>query len=151
MPATVTLATTTLAETIGEHADRVKLASTAGIFVGTRLFMDGELMTVRAPVSDPWVLVLRGQGGTRTQHHASPVTVYIGRGDQFYDKDPIGRPQAAIEVSPWINLRNGKVWFAQGDTDPSASADRWWQEQRTTYDQGPLGVRVKTPDPTAST
>lgn len=151
MPATVTLATTTLAETLDASADRVKLASTAGVLPGIRLYVDGELMTVRALGVDPWVLVIRGQGSTRSQPHASALTVYIGRGDQFYDKDPVGRPPAAIEVSPWINLRNGNVWFAQGDTDPSATADRWWQLALTTYDQGPLGVRVKTSDPIAST
>lgn len=151
MPATVTLVTTTLAETLDAGSDRVRLASTAGVLVGMRLYADGELMTVRALLPDPWVLVLRGQGSTRTQPHASALTVYIGRGDQFYDKDPVGRPPEAIEVSPWINLRNGNVWFAQGDTDPTGRADRWWQLARTTYDQGPLGVRVKTQDPTAST
>lgn len=151
MPATVTLTTTTLAETLDAVSDRVKLASTTGVLPGVRLYVDGELMTVRSLGVSPWVLVLRGQGSTRTQPHASELTVYVGQGNQFYEKDPVGRPPEAVEVSPWINLRNGNVWFAQGDVDPVGRADRWWQIQRTTYDQGPLGVRIKTPDPLSST
>ncbi len=115
------------------------------------MFVDGELMTIVRIDVDPWVVVLRGVGGSKQIPHSSGQTVYLGRGDQFYDYDPVGRPNENILVSPWINTINGNVWFAQGDNDPSGVADRWWELQSTRYDQGPLGVRVKTVDPIVST
>lgn len=151
MPATVTLATTTLEAPLDAQSSRVKLTSTSGVGPGLRLYVDGELLTVVRVDVDPWVVVLRGQEGSKQTSHPSGFTVYIGRGEQFYQYDPVGRPPDAVPVSPWINVQNGSVWFAQGDTQPDGISDRWWQIQRTTYDQGPLGVRVKTQDPTAST
>lgn len=151
MPARVNLATTTLDQPITNKAALVKLTSTAGVTPGESLYMDGELMEVVALDVSPWVRVLRGQDGSRAIDHASGVTVYIGDGSQFYQTDPVGRPPENFEISPWINVLSGNVWFAQGDNDPVGLADRWWQLQQTTYDQGPLGVRVKTLNPTAST
>jgi hypothetical protein len=151
MPATVTLSTTTLAEAVGPSAKAIKLTSTAGVLPGMFLFLDGELMRVVSLGVDPWVNVLRGQDATPAANHVSLVTVYIGRGDQFYGSDPVGRPPAAIAVSPWINVRNGKVFFAQGDTLPEAHADRWWQAQETEFGIGALGVRTKTRNPESST
>lgn len=151
MPARMNLATTTLAQTLDAGSQFVKLASTAGVFPGKCLFLDGELVKVISLDVDPWVKVLRGQDGSKAIPHSSAVTVYIGDGGQFYQYDPVGRPPVTFEVSPWINVQNGAVWFAQGDTDPVGAADRWWQPQFVTYDQGPLGVRVKTFNPTAST
>ena len=151
MPATVTLAVTSLSLPVGPSDGQFKLASTTGIVPGLFLWLDKELVRVLSLGINPWVNVIRGQGGTGGIPHASSVAVYIGRGDQFYSKDPVGRPPEAIHVSPWINTRNGKVWFAQGDTEPPGVADRWWQEEAVTYDVGALGVRTRTSTPTSST
>lgn len=152
MPATTTLATTTLAVAVGVTDTLVKLGSTAGVTTGTRLFIDGEQMAVTGfHAVDPWVLVKRGADGTGARVHASNGTVYIGRADQFYSEDPVGKPPAEILVSPYINLTNGSIWFAEGDTLPLNDSNRWWQRVSTTYGFGPLGVRTSTSDPTAST
>lgn len=152
MPATVTLSTTTLSAPVNGFDGVIKVASTAGILPGLRLFVDGEAMTVISLGIDPYVNVRRGSDGTTAKPHASSQTVYIARGDQLYRQDPKGRPLDEIEVSPWINVRTGSVWFAQGDTAPAGGfADRWWQLQTTTYDTGALGVTTKTLSPTAST
>lgn len=151
MPARVTLATTTLDATLDAFSQFVKLASTSGVRPGTCLFFDGELVKVISLDVSPWVRVLRGQEGSKTAAHPSGVTVYVGDGSQFYQTNPIGRPPETFEVSPWINVHTGAIWFAQGDNDPVGLADRWWQQQSVTYDQGPLGIRVKTFTPTSST
>jgi hypothetical protein len=151
MPARVNLATTTLAATLDAKSQFVKLASTSGVRPGMCLFLDGELTKVISLDVDPWVRVLRGQDGSKAITHSSGVAVYAGDGGQFYQYDPVGRPPETFEVSPWINVQNGAVWFAQGDNDPVGLADRWWQLQTTSYDQGPLGIRVKTLNPASST
>ena len=151
MPATVTLASTTLSVPCGSSDGVIKVASTSGLTPGTRLFLDGELMTVVSLGVDPWVNVQRGRDGTAALPHDGGGTIYIGRADQFYEADPIGSPSEAIAVSPWINARNGSVWFAQGDSVPTGTAVRWWQKQTATYSFGPLGVRTVTLDPTSST
>jgi hypothetical protein len=151
MSATVTLSTTTLAQPVSSTANEIKVASTSGLTAGKRLFVDGEAMSVVGLLVDPWVKVTRGVDGTRGAAHSSSLTVYIANGDQLYTKDPAGIPPAAIQVSPWINLRNGKVWFAMGDTLPDGNAVRWWQEQTATHDVTVGGVRTVTYDPTAST
>jgi hypothetical protein len=151
MPARVNLATTTLDQTLDAKSRSVKLASVSGVRVGMCLFLDGELVKVTLLDIAPWVQVLRGQDGSKAIPHSSGVAVYIGDGSQFYQFDPVGRPSETFEVSPWINVQTGAIWFAQGDNDPVGLADRWWQQQGVTYDQGPLGVRVKTFNPTAST
>jgi hypothetical protein len=150
MPATVTLGTTTLGAPVGPSDDEIKVASTSGIRTGMRLFVSGELMEVLRLGVDPFVKVRRGVDSTRSVAHPSAATVYVGQAHQFYTRDPVGRPPAAIEVSPWINVLNGKVWFAQGDTMPGATADRWWQEQAVARGTSALGVRTATYDPTTS-
>jgi len=151
MPATVTLATTTLAEGVDDHTNRVKLTATAGVLSGLRLYLDGELATVLRLDVDPWVIVTRGVDGSNAMSHAAGATVYIGRADQFYASPPEGRPPAAVLVSPYIDIVAGKVYFAQGDASPTASAPRWWQQQTAVYSVGALGVRTTTLDPTSST
>ena len=98
-----------------------------------------------------WVMVSRGVDGTAAAAHPTGAVVYIARGDQLYQSDPVGQPPPAIHVSPYINLRNGKLWFARGTTLPNGQEQRWWQEQTTSRDVGPLGVLTTTLDPTAST
>lgn len=150
----VTLASTTLADITSDKATLLKLASTSGVFAGIHLFIadpsGGELVQVTGLDVDPWVRVKRGSGGSASAPHPSALTVYIGRGDQFYMTDPVGRPPATILVSPYINVINGTVWFAQGDVLPTASANRWWQKQTNVFTQNPLGIRTQTLDPTVS-
>lgn len=151
MSATVTLSTTTLSEGVDGSSCRLKVASTAGIVPGLRLYTNGELMTVLRIEVDPWVCVSRGVDRTAATPHSSGETVYIGRADQFYSAPPVGRPDASILVSPYIDAVAGKVYFAQGDVTPSGSAVRWWQEQTATRVQRPLGGTTTTLDPTSST
>lgn len=151
MPATVTLSTTTLAESVGASDQQVKVASTSGLIPGRQLFVGGELMEVVSLGINPWVNVLRGRGGTAGMAHDSGMTIYIGRADQFYGADPVGSPPNAIPVSPHINVTTGDVWFARGDTLPGEFAKRWWQKQTIAYSTGALGVRIETLDPTEST
>lgn len=151
MPATVTLSTTTLSENVDAHAGRIKLDSTSGLVPGTRLFVEGELMSVISLPGSNNVNVRRGQDGTAGAAHSSAATVYIGSADQFYFSDPKGRPSEAVPVSPHINAKNGTIWWAQGDVLPTGESYRWWQVETTTYGFGPLGVRTRTSDPTSST
>jgi len=149
MPATVALATTTLTEAVDASAGSIKVASTSGLTAGIRLFVDRELMSVVSLGLALRVNVLRGVDGTAASSHSSSSAITIGRGDQFYASDPVGAPPAAIEVSPWINVINGSVWYAQGDALGSSS--RWWQNVTTTYGQGALGIRTTTSAPSEST
>lgn len=156
MPATVTLASTTLAEGCDASATRIKLTSTTGVFFGKCLFIagqgrDGELVKVQRLDVATWVIVTRGVEGSRAQPHVSGDTVYIGDCGQFYAIPPMGRPDAAIPVSPYIDVVNGQIYFAQGDVVPSQTAVRWWQMQTFTRTTGPLGVTTLTLDPTSST
>lgn len=151
MPARVTLGSTLISNTVKAGDGRIRLASTSGVLPGKCLWFDGELVCVVGLDPDQWVRVRRGQSGSPAMAHASGVTVYVGDGNQFYGYDPVGRPPETFEVSPWINVLAGKVWFAQGDNDPVGVADRWWQLQSTVFDVGAMGVRTKTPSPTSST
>lgn len=153
MPATVTLSTTTLADSVTSSPNLVKLTSTSGVIPGMRLYVDRELMAVISLDVDPWVKVQRGVDGTHASRHSSTATVTIGRADQFYTTDPQGASPSEFMVSPHINVLNGNVWLAQGDAAPTAGAPvyRWWQNVTTTYGVGPLGVRQITQDPTSST
>lgn len=151
MSATVTLGSTTLADGVDAMSCRVKVASTAGMVPGTRLYTNGELMTVLRIDVDPWVCVSRGVDRTSSSPHSSGETVYIGRADQFYAAPPVGRPDSSVLVSPYIDTVAGKVYFAQGDVTPSGSAVRWWQEQTATRVARPLGGTTTTLDPTSST
>lgn len=147
MPATVTLSTTTLAANVGAGDRQVKVLSTSGLIPGLRLFCDGELMTVVSLGVDPWVNVLRGVDGSAAQAHSSGNTIFIGRGDQFYSVDPSGAPPESIPVDPYINVINGSVFYAQGDT----FGKRWWQKRSTAYEIGALGIPHEVNDPSSST
>lgn len=151
MPATVTLGTTTLTDAVSPTDGQIKVATTAGILPGMCLYFDGELVKVLRLGVDPLVFVTRGEGSSPALPHASGCIVYIGQPHQFYRQDPTGRPNASIAVSPYINVRNGSLWFAQGDATPSNTANRWWQKQTATYGVGALGVRSIVLDPESST
>lgn len=148
MPATVTLATATLTYGVGVLDWEITLSSVTDAVRGYRLFVDRELMQVKQLITGSnRVRVKRGTDGTATAPHSSSALVYIGRSDQFYDYDPTGSPISEILVSPWINARDGRVFFSQGDVN----ANRWWQQAVYTYDVGPLGVRTQVSSPSVST
>ena len=153
MPATVTLATATLQAEVNVSDGQIVVDSTSGLTASNTnsvfLFCEGELMEVVSLGVNPVVNVLRGVQGTGARYHEPGATIYVGRGDQFYSEDPVGSPKEVIPVSPWINVVNGSIWFAQGDAIPGQY--RWWQQQATVYDVGPVGVRTFTLAPTAST
>ena len=151
MPATTTLSSTTLQASVGRSDRQVLVASTSGLAAGVRLWVDSELMSVVGLGVGNWVYVRRGVDGTAGAHHDSSATITIGRADQFYDHDPVGAPPEAIPVSPYINVINGTVWYAQGDAEPAGFTQRWWQKQAVTYGTGALGVRTTTLEPTSST
>ena len=155
MPATVTLSTTSLVNPVDGGSPQIVVASTTGLFPGVRLYVDQELMAVVSLGSlsngNGQVTVRRGVDGTLGAPHASLSTVTIGTADQFYSTDPVGRPPDEIPVSPYINARDGRVWFAQGNTLPAGIGVRWWQQQTATYDTGVLGVPTTTLNPTSST
>lgn len=153
MPATVTLSTTTLTKGLDARSGSVFVASTSGLFPGTRLYADGELMAVNRVVSSTEADVRRGVDGTSGMPHSSSAVVTIGSADQFYSSDPVGAPASAIPVSPYINAIGGKVFYAQGDVAqrPGQEVNRWWQDVTTAYGIGALGVRTVVSDPTSST
>jgi hypothetical protein len=151
MPATVTLSSTTLLPQVGASDNLLTLTSTSGIYPGMRLFIDQELMGVTGFGVGTQVTVTRGLEGTSGAIHNSGAIVWIGTPEQFYSRDPVGRPPIATPVAPWINVRNGNVWFAQGDATPIGAATRWWQLATSTYENLPFGPTVITTSPTAST
>lgn len=152
MPATVTLATATLTYSVSPDAVEVQLSSVSGVDVGDRLWIDRELMKVNSVVTGTTrVKVNRGVDGTAASNHWSRATVTIGRPDQFYTTDPVGSPSTVIPVSPYINVLNGRVWYAQGDSLPDGATYRWWEEVTQTYGIGPLGVRTQVASLSSST
>ena len=150
MPATVTLATTTLRAPVGGSENVITVASTSGLIPGIRLWVDTELMTVMGLGVNSQVQVQRGVDGSSSSPHASSALITIGRADQFYSVAPVGRPPDVIPVSPYIDVIAGNVYFAQGDASPAGLTNRWWQRVTTTYGVGALGVRTSTFDPTSS-
>jgi hypothetical protein len=151
MPATVTLAGTTLAAAVGTSDTQIKVDSTSGLTPGTHLYVDRELMSVVGlGSSSTWVNVKRGVGATATTPHSSGVPVVIGRADQFFMSDPVGLPDDAVLVSPYINVLTGDYWLARGDTDPKGLNYRWWQKAVVKYDFGALGIRTVSIEPTTS-
>ena len=149
MAATYTLSTTVFTVPVEKSDTQVKVASTSGLTPGMRLFADRELMQVVSLGVSSLVNVRRGVDGTQAERHGTDVTVYVGTGDQFYSRDPEGQPRPDLLVSPWINVRTGDVWFAQGDG--AVGGQRWWQKQVIDHTVGDLGVIQVTPTPTSST
>lgn len=143
--ATVTLSTTTLSQTTEPCESKVILASTSGLTPGVRLYVDRELMAVdRLTGIGNEAVVRRGVDGTAASRHATNTTVTIGRGDQFYQSDPVGLPPSVVPVSPYINVLTGVSWVAQGDEVGPGNAGRIWAPITITQAAGALGVTVLT-------
>ena len=143
MAATVTLATATTTKVTAVADQAITVDSVASIRPGLYLYVERELMKVRAMGIGLSVWVNRGLAGTATTAHASGSTVTIGTPDQFYSTDPQGLPAGAVPVDPYINVLTGVHWTASGDdNDGPATAQRWWAQKITTRDVGALGVRT---------
>lgn len=143
--ATVSLSTATLQGTVTAAERHWTLDSLAGVTVGTRLYVGQELAAVEqiTPVSGV-VVVRRGVDGTVASAHPAGVTLYLGRGDQFYQSDPMGTPPNPILVYPWINAVSGVFWGVTGDDSGAGALARVWTPFTTVRDFGPLGVRTTT-------
>jgi hypothetical protein len=144
--ATDTLATVTLNATVVASERHWTLSSTSGISPGVRLYVGQELAAVEQvdqPVSGV-VVVRRGVDGTIATAHPSGSTLYVGRGDQFYQSDPMGTPPNPIRVYPYINAISGVLWGVTGDEAGPNTAARVWTAITSVPGVGPLGVRTIT-------
>jgi hypothetical protein len=142
MAATVTLSSTTLNASCAASDTQVQLTSTTGVVPNTRLWIDRELLAVIDLGIGTWVLVRRGVDGTAAGPHGSMAVVTLGRADQFFQDDPVGLPPSPIQVSPYINVLNGKMWIAQGDETGPNAAGQYWQDVTTVRGVGALGERT---------
>ena len=151
MAATTTLGVTSLSYPVDKSSPQITVASTAGITAGISLYIDRELMSVvgPGPSGTNVINVRRGIGGTRATRHTAAAPMFVGSGDQFYFYDPQGPPPMAVLVYPHINVLTGDIWLPEGDTDPKASTNSWWQKVQVTYDQGALGYRSVTANPSS--
>lgn len=132
----------TLAAPIASTTERlVRLASIAGVLKDDLLFFDQEAMTVLDASSNP-VRVLRGAAGTVAARHVPGTTGYSGAPSLFHSTDPHGIPQGVPTANPYINVREGRVWVAQGDAVGPGAAARRWQLQSSAYATGALGILV---------
>lgn len=145
--ATVSLTTTTFTATVEPGDTKVILASATGITPstalpqgGTHLYVDRELMLVeRFTGIGNEAVVRRGLDGTAISRHATNATVWIGRGDQFYNTTPMGLPPAVLLVYPYIDVRTGVIWVAQGDESGVGNAGRIWAPMTITLSTDALG------------
>ena len=148
----VTFTQTTLTKPLSKDSNECYLASTSGLIPGVhRLVIDAESMAVTGlGPSGGLVFLRRGQDLTLTGDHADGTIVWVAEPHQLYDRDPLGLPPDQVLYSPWINLRTGAVWFAQGDATGAGVKTRWWQQMIATRTIDGLGFRQTTYDPTAS-
>lgn len=147
MAALATLSTTTLVYPVSSSDASLVLTSVTNVLPGLCLYLDAELccvVSVGLPTNNGTnVNVLRGTNATAATAHNSMTPVTIGRGDQFYQSNPVGAAPAAPLVTPWINVLTGEQWTVQGDEAGSAAAPYW---ARTEYVHaiGAMGVRSST-------
>lgn len=144
--ATETLATVTLNLTVTQGERHWALSSMSGVVPGMRLYVGQELAAVEQinqPVSGV-VVVRRGVDGTIATAHPAGSSLYLGRGDQFYQTDPLGTPPNPILVYPWINAVSGVIWGVTGDESGVGTLARVWTPFTTVPNIGALGVRTVT-------
>jgi hypothetical protein len=94
--------------------NRVSLASTTNVIVGTVLFIDNEELVVESLVGGGAVQVQRGAGGTRASGHVSGAGVIVGPPQAFVVKDPQGSCTAGVgpfQYTPVVNVTNGLQWL----------------------------------------
>lgn len=135
----------------------IRLASIANIAKGDLIAVVGtdgnvkEAMFVKAtPITGTdFVRVTRGVAGTAATSHQIGLTVYTGSSAVFESKDPHGIPLAPPRMNPWINLKNGNVWFAEGESVGPDTGARYWQLLTPTYATGTFGIPSITLAPTS--
>ncbi len=110
-----------------------------GIAKGDLVFCDREAMEVIDASVNPLV-VRRGMAGTVCSSHAPGTLVYTGAPWRFYSVDPQGVPDAYPIANPWINVRMGRVWVAQGDQAGPGKSARYWQLQTINRSVGAFGI-----------
>lgn len=142
--------------------DNLRLSSVANISKGDLIAIVGpdglvkEAVSVKAmPIAGTdFVRVTRGVAGTRATSHQMGCTVYTGTPSYFESRDPHGIPQGFPRANPWINLKNGNVWFAIGDSVGTNVGGKYWQLQTPNYQRGALGINTPfelPPSPVATT
>jgi hypothetical protein len=114
--------------------------------------IDGEGMRAQQAINSLGIVyVTRGISGQATAHGAG-TPVLIGSANRFYGVDPYGLPAGVPINNPWVNLKDRRVWRAQGDQagPGSLAVAHTWQLQVVTTLVGSLGVRqlVVTPNST---
>jgi hypothetical protein len=111
--ATLLTATTIGVAITSESEGRIQLASITGLVANqTALYVDEELMTVRALPGGLNVDVFRGAGGTRAQTHQAGAVVLVGASNLFHGSDPggTGAIATATQGYPWVNVNTGTIW-----------------------------------------
>lgn len=137
------LTETTLAASVTSAQTQIPLASVSGINVGDVLFFDGEAVCIQSFVAagNP-AIVTRGYGGTTASSHLAGSLVIAGRPHHFKTHDPKGIPLDFPYTNPWVNIRDNRVWRAQGDQVGPGVLMRYWTPITLTQAIGALGVRV---------
>jgi hypothetical protein len=133
------LNSTTTTRALSATDRRVQLASIVNVAKDDLLVIDREAMLVLDATRNP-VRVLRGAAGTAAVAHVNGQTAYSGTPDRFFSRDPVGIPAGFPLANPWINLRDGRIWVAQGDQVGPGAGNRRWQLQTTSYPIGSLGI-----------
>lgn len=154
MAALATLASTTLLYPCDAAASMITLASVANVAPGMFLWAhpNRELFRVVSlgPTGSTAVNVQRGSEGSTASRHVAAETVFIGRGDQFYQRNPMNLPMPEVLVQPWINTVSGAVFWPVGDDSGPGAQNRTWVKATVTPGIGPLGVRTNVIAPTAA-
>jgi hypothetical protein len=132
------LTQTTLVNALSATDRLVRVGSLTGLTKGNLLVIEREAMTLLDVTSNP-VRVLRGVG-TVAAAHAPAAVVYTASPDQVYNVDPVGVAPLFPIANPWINLRDGRVWVAQGDQIGSGAQTRFWTLQTLTHPVNALGI-----------
>jgi hypothetical protein len=133
---TESLSGTNLATAINASDNVIVVDDVSRLFLGARLFVDHELMEVERIGPGKAVTVRRGVDGTIASAHAA-VVLMLGRGDQFYMADPVGRPPDAPLVFPYVNALTGDLWMSEGDQE--GTGYRYWQKVTFNVVAGALG------------
>lgn len=135
---------TTAAAAVTTTAQTIRLTSATGVVVGTKLWVNRELMRVTSIANTPTVGVHRGEAGLVTAHDSgdSVMVVNENAGEQhFYDYDPdfgaaCVRGSGQARSLPWVNTMTGTVW--------NCRAAGTWSGTR-------IDPRTESSDPTAYT
>lgn len=121
--------TTTLSADLTAGATQLSVTSASGFTVNNFLWVDHELMQIRA-VSGTAITVLRGQNGTRQMAHDNAERVVTGAANHFNAVDPnfgadCTRGSGEAGFLPWVNIRTGVIWTCGGSGQNGVSGLAW--------------------------